>query len=54
MEDEETIKTVIIDDDKEFLFSLKEHLSFFPEIDLLGESCQYEKAKRLLIILHLG
>ena len=48
MECAETIKTVIIDDDKEFIFSLKEHLSFFPEIDLLGESSQYVRARKLL------
>ena len=49
MKNMEKIRTVIIDDDKEFIFSLHEHLSFFPEIELLGESHQYAKAKKLLL-----
>jgi two-component system LytT family response regulator len=49
MDTSDQIKVVIIDDDKEFLFALKEHLSFFPEIDLLGEASQHAKAKKLLI-----
>jgi two-component system LytT family response regulator len=44
----EKIRTVIIDDNKEFIFHLKEHLSFFPEIVLVGEADKYEKAKRLI------
>lgn len=44
----EKIRTVIIDDNKEFTFNLREHLSFFPEIALVGEANKYEKAKKLL------
>jgi len=45
----EKIRTVIVENDKESLFLLQEHLSFFREIDLLGGTDQYDKAKRLLI-----
>ena len=48
MEHTEKIRTVIIDDNKEFTFHLREHLSFFPEIVLVGEANKYEKAKKLL------
>ena len=44
----EMIKTVIIDDNKVYLDSLKEHLSFFPEIELQGFATQYSKAINLL------
>jgi two-component system LytT family response regulator len=43
-----SIKTAIIDDDEEFLFSLKEHLSFYPEIELLGCATKYKQAKSIL------
>ena len=42
------IKTAIIDDDEEFLFSLKEHLSFYPEIELLGCTTKYKQAKSIM------
>jgi len=42
------IKVAIIDDDEGFLFSLKEYLSFFPEIDLLGFASNYKQAKKIL------
>lgn len=42
------IKTAIIDDDEGFLFSLKEHLSFFPEIELLGFATKYKQACKVL------
>jgi len=45
----EKIRTVIVDDNKDFTFILKELLSFFPEINLIGESNTYEKAKKLLV-----
>ncbi len=44
----ETIKTVIIDDNKESIDSLREHLSFYPEIELQGFALQYPKAIGLL------
>ena len=44
----ETIKAVIIDDDKECIFSLKEHLSLFPEIELQGFASHYSKAVNLI------
>lgn len=43
------IKTVIIDDDKESLFSLQDQLSFHPEIQLLGVATNYKRALSLLI-----
>jgi len=48
MEKSETIKTVIIDDNKEYLESLREHLSLYPEIELQGFANQYPKAISLL------
>lgn len=42
------IKTAIIDDDEGFLFSLKEHLSFFPEIELKGLASKYKQAQKVL------
>lgn len=48
MDNDKKIRTVIIDDDKNSIFSLQEHLLFFPEIDLLGTASQYAKAKLLL------
>jgi two-component system LytT family response regulator len=42
------IKTAIIDDDEGFLFSLKEHLSFFPEIELQGFATKYKQACKVL------
>ncbi len=43
------IQTAIIDDDEEFVFSLKEHLGFFPEIQLQGCATKYNQAKTLLL-----
>jgi len=43
------IKTVIIDQDEEFLFLMKEHLAFFPEIELRGVATKKRLAKKLLI-----
>ena len=43
-----SIKTAIIDDDEEFLFSLKEHLSLYPEIELLGCATKYKQAKSII------
>ena len=43
-----SIQTAIIDDDEEFLFSLKEHLSFYPEIELLGCATKYKQAKSIM------
>ncbi len=45
----EKIRTVIIDDNEEYLFTLQESLSFFPEIDFLGGAAKYVKAKSLLL-----
>jgi two-component system, LytTR family, response regulator len=47
-----TIKTVLIDDNKEYLFMLRENLSIFPEIEIVGEATQYHRAKNLLLNLH--
>lgn len=42
------IKTAIIDDDEGFLSSLKDHLSFFPEIELQGIATKYKQACKVL------
>jgi two-component system LytT family response regulator len=42
------IKTAIIDDDEGFLSSLKDHLSFFPEIELHGFATKYKQACKVL------
>lgn len=42
------INTAIIDDDEEFLFSLKNQLSFFPEIELKGLASKYKQARKIL------
>jgi two-component system LytT family response regulator len=42
------IKTAIIDDDEGFLSSLKDHLSFFPEIELQGFATKYKQACKVL------
>lgn len=43
------IKTILIDDNKEFLTSLTDHLSEFPEIEVCGTATQFHEAKKLLI-----
>lgn len=43
------IQTAIIDDDEEFVFVLKEHLGFFPEIQLQGCASKYNQSKTLLL-----
>lgn len=43
------INTAIIDDNEEYLFSLKEHLSFFPEIELIGCATKCKQARNLLL-----
>jgi len=42
------IRTAIIDDDEGFLSSLKDHLSFFPEIELQGFATKYKQACKVL------
>ena len=42
------IKTVIIDDNKEYLASLRDHLALFPEIELQGFASHYSKAISLI------
>ena len=49
MNESDKIQTAIIDDDEEFVFALKEHLGFFPEIQLQGCATKYNQAKSLLI-----
>jgi two-component system LytT family response regulator len=44
-----SIKTIIIDDNKEYLFSLRENLALFPEVEIIGEATQYKNAKQLLL-----
>lgn len=42
------ISAAIIDDDEGFLFSLKDHLSFFPEVEILGVASKYQQARKIL------
>lgn len=42
------INTAIIDDEEEFLFSLKEHLTFYPEIEIIGCASKTKQARCLL------
>jgi two-component system LytT family response regulator len=49
MNGSDKILTAIIDDDEEFVFALKEHLGFFPEIQLQGSASKYNQAKNLLL-----
>ena len=49
MIESDKIQTAIVDDNEEFVFALKEHLGFFPEIQLLGCASKYNQAKTLLV-----
>ena len=49
MNGSDKIQTAIIDDDEEFVFALKEHLGFFPEIQLQGVASKYNQSKTLLL-----
>lgn len=43
------IRTVIVDDNKEFLESLTDHFIPFPEIELCGSATRYRQARDLLL-----
>jgi two-component system LytT family response regulator len=45
---DQIIRTIIIDDNKDFLESLREHLSIFPDIEVCGISTIVSKAKKLV------
>jgi len=49
MAESEKIQVAIVDDNKDFLESLKDHLSFFPEIEICGTATQYRQARELLL-----
>ena len=49
MSGSDKIFAAIIDDDEEFVFALKEHLGFFPEIQLQGCASKYNHSKTLLL-----
>ena len=49
MKASQKIKTVLVDDNAEFLSSLEDHLSVFPEIEVCGTATQYHQAKELLV-----
>jgi len=49
MKTNDVIKTIIVDDNEEFIFSLKEHLALFPEVEIIGTASKYPKAKQLLL-----
>ena len=43
------IHTAIIDDDEDFIFELREHLGFFPEIEIQGCASKYHQARNMLL-----
>ncbi len=43
------IQVAIVDDNKDFLESLHEHLAFIPEIEVCGTATQYRHARELLL-----
>jgi len=45
---ESKIRTIIIDDDKEFLDSLKDNLELIPEIELVGWATRYFQEKKII------
>ena len=45
---ESKIRTIIIDDNKEFLDSLKDNLELIPEIELVGWATRYFQAKKII------
>jgi two-component system, LytTR family, response regulator len=47
-----SIKTVIIDDNKDYLIALRKNLLQIVEIDIIGEASNYLQAKNLLTSLH--
>ena len=49
MNELQKIQVAIVDDNREFLESLKEHLSFYPDIEICGTATQYRQAKDLLL-----
>ena len=49
MNELQKIQVAIVDDNKEFLESLKYHLQFFPEVEICGTAYQYKQAKDLLL-----
>jgi len=49
MNEIEKIRVAIVDDNREFLESLKEHLLFFPEVEICGTAFKYKQAKDLLM-----
>jgi len=48
MEASKTIRTAIIDDKQQLIDVLKDHLSFFPEIEVCGTASQHRQAGKLL------
>jgi two-component system LytT family response regulator len=49
MKTDNKIKTVIIDDDEEYISSLKKQLAIYPTIEIVGTATKYTKAKALII-----
>ena len=49
MNESEKIKVAIVDDNKEFLESLIDHLYVFPEVEICGYATQYKQARELLL-----
>lgn len=49
MTETEKIQVAIVDDNKDFLESLNEHLAFIPDIVVCGTATQYRHARELLL-----
>jgi two-component system LytT family response regulator len=43
------IKTILIDDNEDYLFDLKEHLEVIPDVEIKGVASNYKKAKQLFL-----
>jgi len=49
MKNPATIKVAIIDDHNENIDSLRDHLSFFPDVEVCGSATRYMQARQLLL-----
>ncbi|MDP4277578.1 MAG: response regulator transcription factor [Bacteroidota bacterium] len=43
------ITTVLVDDNPEFIYDLKERLMFVPDVQVVGVASSYQKAKKLIL-----
>lgn len=43
------IKTILVDDNPEFIYELKERLSLIPDVIVIGTAVSYQKAKKMIL-----